>query len=215
MIADELPFYKIGEKHHYTKEDGIEVDSSINELGYRSSLVYPCENYYLAVGCSNTFGMYLDESDRYSNIVEKQTNIPVLNIGVRGASAYMNMLNLLKLRYSNYPMPQAIFCQWPEPARLTFPIQSNKGDVLTITPHHKEFRELYQSDVLEYNSRIAYDTVHEIFKDQKIIEFSMSDPTYSNFYNVEHIRLCDFAKDKLHAGPSTHNEVAKYIMENI
>ena len=215
MIADELPFYKIGKAEHYTHEDGIKVDNVLNDLGYRSSTVYPCDEYFLAVGCSNTFGMFLNEETRYSNIIESETSIPVINIGIRGSSAHMNMLNLVKLKYSGYPMPKAIFCQWPEPERFTLPLKQEEEHLITITPHKKEYMQLYKHNAIRFQSKIAYDTLHAIYKDQKIIEFSMSEPSYSKFYNVKHIRLCDFAKDNLHAGPDTHKDVASYIMKEI
>ena len=120
MIVDKNPFFKVmypdeytfeptgeykkykklrkmmGSQWKYYDHESNPIVTTINELGYRSKTVYPTEEYYIALGCSNTFGQYLHEEERYSNIIEKQTGIPVINLGISGGSATSIFTNICK-----------------------------------------------------------------------------------------------------------------------
>lgn len=77
--------------------DGIEYYS--NRYGYRSRTVDPIpEDYGIAAGCSITFGQSVKEEHRFSNLIEEQLGIPIINLGIQGsgiASIYHNLVYML------------------------------------------------------------------------------------------------------------------------
>ena len=237
MIVDKEPFFKVMYADEYTFEPGGEykkykklrkqmgsqwkyydyksspIVTTINELGYRSKTVYPTEEYYIALGCSNTFGQYLHEEERYSNIIEKKTGIPVINLGICGGSAISVFTNICKLLYSDYSKPKAVFIQWPEQNRL-----SANGDrrirlVNAHMPKQDVFAFFVKDNSLEVMSKFCYDMTHKIC-DVPIIEFAIND-WVANFYGVEEVVRLDKARDNQHCGEKTNNKMASYILDRL
>jgi hypothetical protein len=108
----------------YWDIDKNPITFEINRLGYRSKTVLPpTGDYFVACGCSNTHGYSLHEEDRYSNLIESETGIPVINLGVPGSGPNFIMMNLFKLINSEFNKPKGVFIQWPNENRLTFPTE--------------------------------------------------------------------------------------------
>lgn len=237
MIVDKSPFFKVMYADEYTFEPSGEykkykklrkqmgsqwkyydhesnpIVTTINELGYRSKTVYPTEEYYIALGCSNTFGQYLHEEERYSNIIEKQTGIPVINLGISGGSATSNFTNICKLFYSNYPKPKAVFIQWPEQNRLSINGDRRIRLVNANMPIKDVFSFFVKDNSLEVMSKFCYDMTHKIC-DVPIIEFAVWNSP-ADFYNVDNIARVDSARDNEHPGTKTNKNIAMYILDRL
>ncbi len=238
---DNLPFFKVGEKTSYEFEPPDEKNkwkklkkqlgsnwkyydattnplvTNLNELGYRSNTVYPVKNYYLALGCSTTFGQYLHEQDMYSNIIEKHTNTPVINLGISGASPMVIFANIAKLFYSDYPKPKKVFIQWPEQNRFTtFTDESNGYRPRLITPQIPEedvFKFLIKGNSLETMAKFCYEMTHAICN-VPIIEFAVWNQV-AEFFNVTEIGRVDKARDHMHCGTETNKKMADFILGKI
>lgn len=234
MIVDKEPFFTAGHSDEYTFEPEGEyknykklrkklgpqwkyydyklnpIVTTINELGYRSKTVYPTEEYYIALGCSNTFGQYLHEEERYSNIVEKKTGIPVINLGICGGSAISVFTNICKLLYSDYPKPKAVFIQWPEQNRLSINGERKVRKVHARMRKKDVFAFFVEGNSLEVMSKFCYDMTHKIC-DVPIIEFAIKDHNVT-FSGVEEIYRLDVARDNKHCGTETHKSMADFIL---
>lgn len=234
MIVDKEPFFIAGHSDEYTFEPNGEyknykklrkqlgsqwkyydhklnpIVTTINELGYRSKTVYPTEEYYIALGCSNTFGQYLHEEERYSNIVEKQTGIPVINLGISGGSAISVFTNICKLLYSDYPKPKAVFIQWPEQNRLSINGERKVRKVHARMRKKDVFAFFVEGNSLEVMSKFCYDMTHKIC-DVPIIEFAIKGYDAS-LSGVEEIYRLDAARDNKHCGTETHKSMADFIL---
>lgn len=253
MITDNLPFYrlkrkeetyefvkdeiklfrllknKLGKDWKYYDNVNNPIVTTTNKLGYRSKTVLPTDNYYIAIGCSNTFGSYLHEEDRYSNLIEKKTGTPVINLGAPGCGTQLVFLNLMKLKYSNYPQPKAIFIQWPEHLRFEL-VRPNGKEILRIRPPNRTDRNFpsknavlrsqafkylaSKSGALEYHARIAFDSVHAIYNDTPIVDFSL-DSVNAEFYGVKEIERVDKARDNQHSGTETNKIISDFILGKI
>lgn len=237
MIVDKEPFFKIGNPQEYDFEppnewkkykklrkqlgsewkyydyESYPLTTKINELGYRSNTIRPTDQYYVALGCSNTFGQYLHEEDRYSNIIEKQTGIPVINLGICGGSSMSVYTNLCKLLYNDYPKPKKIFIQWPEQNRLSVNGQSMLRLINPHMPQIDVFRFLVKYDALEVMSKFCFDMTHNIFN-VPIIEFAVND-WVANFYGVKEIHRLDKARDNEHCGVETNKSMADFILNEM
>ena len=226
MYADEYTFEPGGEYKKYKKlrkqlgsqwkyydHESNPIVTTINELGYRSKTVYPIDEYYIALGCSHTFGQYLHEEDRYSNFIERHTGIPVINLGISGGSATSIFTNICKLFYSNYPKPKAVFIQWPEQNRMS----ANGEQIIRLVNAHMPKKDVFaffvKENSLEVMSKFCYDMTHKIC-DVPIIEFAVNGDV-ADFYGVEEMARLDKARDNEHCGEKTNIKMARYILDRL
>lgn len=109
---------------NYWKNKNVRYD--LNEHEFRTS--HKFENlkdneFILAVGCSITMGVGIDEDSRWSNQIEKSLNIPVVNLGVGGSDIHTAIRNVCSY-IRHYSKPKAIIVQIPELTRFSF-LKSN------------------------------------------------------------------------------------------
>lgn len=237
MIVDNLPFFTVRHSEEYTFESRSEkqnwkklkkslgptwkyydsktypIVTTINKLGYRSKTVYPTDEYYVALGCSNTFGQYLHEEDRYSNIIERKTGIPVINLGICGGSSTCVFTNLIKLLFSKYPNPKAAIIQWPEQNRISLHGEKGIDVVHARIPDQSVFEFFVKDNSLEVMSKFFYDLTHKICN-IPIIEFALND-WVADFYGVDEIARVDKARDNRHCGTKTNEAIAKYTLKRL
>lgn len=104
----------------YWKHKNISYD--LNEQHFRTSHnfdVLKDNEFILATGCSHTFGLGIDESSRWSNQLEKQLNIPVVNLGV-AASDIQTVIGNVCAYIANFNKPKAIVIQIPQLTRYSY-----------------------------------------------------------------------------------------------
>ena len=104
----------------YWKHKNISYD--LNEYHFRTSHNFDGlkdNEFILATGCSYTFGLGIDEPSRWSNQLEKQLDIPVVNLGV-AASDIQTVIGNVCAYIANFNKPKAIVIQIPEPTRYSY-----------------------------------------------------------------------------------------------
>jgi hypothetical protein len=183
-----------------------------NKFGYRSKTEYPTDEYYLSLGCSNTFGQYLHLRDVASNKLEHILNTPVINLGICGGGANAMGLNIQKLMMSDYPKPKAIFAQWPQVHRYTV---LGNGTKLTITPEtYTDVFEVFirKKELFETMSKNAFHYVNSL--NIPVINYTINGEN-SNFYDIPYIPRIDNARDNRHSGPETNQNIVNHILENL
>lgn len=196
-----------------------------NSLGYRThEFDFNNDNdYILTFGCSNTYGLYLHEDERYSNLIENKTGTKIYNLGICGGSAGIIMMNLSKFLYSNVKLPTAVVIQWPEYMRLNFPITEPYTGLYNVRASSKYgaratvFEELVKTgNIIENYSLWAKDTVYNMLKSFKIkiIDFA-KDQEEAKFYNVPYIQKIDKAYDDKHIGTETNKNISKFVLERL
>lgn len=202
-----LPEFKV--KINYDKSYYKEVvNFELNSYGYRTKHILTDE-YALALGCSHTYGTGLHEDERYSNLIENEIKIPIINLGRPGTAINFALLNLLNLITSNYKLPKFIILQSPSIFRLSLP---RPDSIRNILPYEKKFKSLYVDESIETHSIICYDLITKICKKEKIklISFSYHKlNTVGNFF----IKPVDAARDNDHYGPSTQIDIKNNIVE--
>ena len=240
MTDNDLPFYRVGYGNKYTfaadeekrykklrkyfgkswRYYDYENDPIVtveNELGYRSSTVYPTDEYFLHCGCSNTYGSYLHEQHRASNLIEERTGLPVINLGIPGGGGNIIQMNVQKLMLSDYNKPKAIFVQWPEVLRITLPAYDGKKKIIRANQQRKEDMVTFESflrrrGIFENLARHSYDSVNNF--GIPVVNYAL-DPHTSEFYNVHEVVRVDTARDNMHSGIETNKIIADYILGQI
>jgi len=207
----------------YTNLNNEPITYNVNSCGYRTYEFKFDEDYIIVCGCSNTYGLYLHEEDRYSNIIEKITGIKTYNLGINGGSANIIMMNICTLLTSDVKKPKAIVIQWPKHMRLNFPYTEPYNEIRRL----RVGEDVKTDKVLQYflrNNSNPIETMNiwskkyvtEIMEQVKIknIQFAVDIET-SNFFNVHNIVREDNAADDKHIGPRTNKKITNYILENL
>ena len=222
FAADEERKYKLlrkkyGKEWRYWDYENDPIITIENELGYRSSVVYPTDEYFLHLGCSNTYGSYLHEQHRASNIIEERTGIPVINLGIPGGGANIIHMNVQKLMLSSFTKPKAIFVQWPEIYRITFPESDGKKRIIRANQQRKDDMIIFESfarrgGLFELLAQHSYDGLNNF--DIPVVNYAVDDDP-AKFYNIDQVVRVDAARDDKHCGIETNKKIADYILGQI
>ena len=209
-------------------EDPTKIPITLNKFGYRCKYPYPLNNdYAIAFGCSHTFGSALEEKYRYSNLVEKTLNIPVINLGIPGSSPGFVKDNLLQLffylRKNDIKNPNFIIVQWPSFARLWFGIHQNLTSDSFIK---KEYLNNENLRKIENYNLMNYIHVNKLCHENDLMkidfcmikqhQFVALQPEETTEFEMKEIGdFIDLAKDGEHPGIVTHKLIHDYIIREL
>ena len=106
------------ETHVFSKG---KIEFVYNEYGYRThSFQNIANNYILISGCSLTEGHGLDYEQLWGTKIEKNLNLPVINLAKGAANSEFVSQNIINwLSGGSYHVPKIIIVQWPNPFRAT------------------------------------------------------------------------------------------------
>ena len=219
FVNKTIPFYYDREHESYKKDvkflkeykNGLYLEKPIeykfNRLGYRCKYAdIPNSNYILVLGCSHTFGSGLHEEHRYSNLLEDNYNLPVLNISFPGGAPNLIRDNLIHLCTSDKRLPELVIIQWPNKHRLTIGRE-------TYGPWTKRYlgRKNWFTSGLEYvaeYSALAKYQSNKLLSKFKVplIEFDM--------YGNQNL-VIDVARDRYHPGIDSNKKICEYLIGKI
>jgi len=96
-----------------------EVNYTLNSNGYRAAEweTIDWNNSYIMLGCSNIFGLGVDDSDTVSANLEKILNCPVINLGMNGGSISLILAITINLLEKNIT-PRGVIIAWPNIDRM-------------------------------------------------------------------------------------------------
>lgn len=93
---------------------------NLNNFGFRDTVDLtkndPAD--IVALGCSNTFGIGLDQNYIWPNILQNKTGLRVANLGMAGASVHLQ-LNALLYYLNNVGIPKYVFALLPDCFRFS------------------------------------------------------------------------------------------------
>jgi hypothetical protein len=216
-----------------------------NSFGYRSKEIglVDWDNYAIALGDSQTFGVGLSDNLLYHQLVSKRATIDILNLGLPGCSAdlicYMTFTFLEKALKN----PKFILIVWPEIFRKVWFTKDNDA-YIWIAGHHKEIKKYikfdevsltlslfeknqFQEFLLRRKSLQMYckvanikliDCCFDIHKDSYLTDVDVINvPPVENksieYYNNYCAR--DYTETGGHAGPIYHSTTANYIINKL
>ena len=187
-------------KHSYRTKEFADVD-------WKESVVM--------YGCSNVFGVGLDDADTISNQLSIILNRPVINLGVGASSIDYNLHNSVIL-HSNYPTPKAVVHLWTGPDRTVY-YQNKKlifwggwnlepNNYFDYWSKHKEHGQIH--------AKMASLISKQLWKDTGYYEASFFTET-ADLLKCDDLRVIDKARDELHPGIKTAKLTAERIADNL
>jgi hypothetical protein len=173
-----------------------------NEINWKDSVVI--------FGCSNVFGVELDDNDTISTHLSKIINKPVINLGVYGCSIEFCVFNALCLK-KICDNPYAIINMWPGFDRFC-EFFKNKTEHYGLWNFHDGLNNGYNLET----RMIKMIELHRcIWKDQsKYYEGTFFDEV-SGKLNIDYFEMIDYARDLKHPGRITTKIVAEQIAKKI
>jgi len=216
-----------------------EVKYTLNSFGYRTKNFNEIDwsNSIIIFGCSVMQGVGLDDSCTVSSFLEKEMDLPVINMGVGGSSNEFHLYNS-NILLTQYPKPKAVIYCLTGLQRHVF----YKWDGV----HHRgpwndsptQIKNNRSNSIIR--SMIASSTMNNVWSSEtSYIEFSLEDLAYkllnklhknpNRFYlgtdwqSLSHLNLSydelrnycfpgyDFARDMSHPGEESSKVIAKSL----
>ena len=195
------------------------VEYHINKHSYRTQEFNTIDwaNSVVLLGCSQTYGVGVDECDTIGSNLSKLINKNVVNLGVPGASNEVILNNSIILS-SGYPTPLAVIHLYTDIDRFT---EYSKRQIMNHGSWSMDTDFMRACSAEKTNSEVqtlmASKISQEIWKQKtKFLEFTTF--THTNLLlrcNNLFTPLKDKARDNLHAGPKTTRRCAELIYKEL
>lgn len=189
------------------------ITYNTNELGFRERSFDSVDwnNSVVILGCSHIYGHALAEEDTAARVLEKQINMPVINLGVPGGSVELAFYNSLILHNMGVN-PKAIIQIW---SKLNRYANLSIGKVVNLECYTIQHKNYIHDIAWETKSVFYRKAFNAIWKDKTFVyEASFFDETALKF-NIDHFKYLDFARDNNHAGIISHKVLADNIASKL
>jgi len=191
------------------KWSGVEIAYQFNAQGFRT---YDLEEMYnkkvdIALGCSFTQGVGMPEDSTWPSLIEKNRPYPMLNLGYSGGSTD-TVARILTNVCGLYQI-QTIYILWPDMAR--FELYGNEiQNIMPMNPKIEYVWNMEDSVAVQrfYQNQSRVALLSKIYK-FKVKEFSIAE--FNRRYSQQNL-LCDVARDGLHYGFKSNEEIAEILL---
>jgi len=191
------------------------IGYTTNSLGFRSKNFHQIKwnESIVALGCSNTFGIGVDDDDTWCEVLSKRMNLPVINLGVPAAS--IEQICLMSTVLKKLITPLAVIYCWPPVdryAEFKMPLDNNKKDFMNpsswsnVLPNQRMKKYVFQVDWAAKN-------LVNIEKDRLIWNTSIPrvECSYFDIPGIEKLDIVDTARDLEHPGILSHTQTAQHL----
>ena len=186
---------------------------TLNKYGYRCPEFNKIDwtNSIVTLGCSHTLGIGINNDETYSNLLQENLNIPVINLGQGGTDLWYQIYNAIEVMKLNV---RGVILQVPNKERFTVFRGNQKS--LSMGPwnivKYKQMVDIWgnQNNLKQWHL-FGYDYIKKILGDKLLYSFSVVKIELP----IEHISGVDMARDKGHYGIKTNQLIAKRITEEL
>jgi hypothetical protein len=204
-----------------------EITYKKNKSGYRTYEwdEIDWKNAIVLLGCSNTYGVGLDESETTASLLETLTQRQVINLGYPSGSNDLILQNSINL-YEKFGAPYGVVINWTTIDRFTYYARDNYHDlgpwktkfafnnVLDLDEHYK--LSVIDEHNLQVKNYYISKAANSIWKDKtKYITLSYFDLTAHYMRADKFFEIDNGARDMLHPGYGSSQQVAEYIFNRL
>jgi len=209
---------KLPKDHKWRIWENKTLTYTVNRQNYR------CKNWdeidwtnsILIFGCSNVFGVGLDDTETISSNITNILNIPVINLGVSGSSAMFSWVNTTKICKAGI-QPKAVVYVWTYPERVT--VLGSDNLVINSGPWNSVHEPLSRGWIFHPSHSIEYlkylvDSCNQQWS-CKSYHFTLCEKTASILPELGYLETIDLARDRQHIGIDTAKHWASTISSHI
>ena len=202
------------------------ITYTCNKHGYRTKEFDDIDwaNSIVLFGCSNVFGIGVDDEYTISSQLSKLINKPVINMGVGASSITFSLHNAIILR-ERYSIPLAVVNLWTDYSRTVYYNTNSShhcGPWNIENNNNNYFKEWIAEDShAQTHAIFASKTSKLLWKDTKYFECSFFDRT-AKLLNCKSIGIKgneqtdqDLARDLAHPGIKTCYDTAVMLAEQL
>lgn len=180
-------------------------------------------------GCSHSHGVgLLPGQKRYSDILSEQMNLPLVSITKPGSSTQWSLRHIVN---ANFSKDDTVIWQITTPNRLTWG-DPKPAEVMLSRSKNRQLVDLWSKPQTYFYHLSLINTGVQYLRSQNV-KFTMTsienEASYhsSDFYSyiteyVKYPEYCycsnwmqDFGSDNGHAGPLSHQTLAKHILDHV
>ena len=198
--------------------DKVGWSYTCNELGYRGKTWRSdWRNTILVLGCSQTFGLGLNDQDTWPYKLEQLQNKQVINMGINGNSPTHIFKQMVDIRKRIRPM--AVVVCWPDTMRYyewhTGENHSPAWDRTKAKDSGLEEYMVRETEYIETQNLYLIDAARYMWVNIcPYVELTWS-KTLNYATDIEHIHQIDVSEDTEHWGSKTCDKAAEYVNEQI
>jgi hypothetical protein len=147
LFVNELLEFPKGAHHYHMDSDIVDIDYSLNSLGYRSE-EFDGNSEILFLGCSQTYGQGIPQENTWTDILSKKMNLTSSSLSARGDSI-IGQITKAFYYFQNFGNPKIIVALFPD-FRMMTPYTEGKMEALNKFKRHK-FEEYEHMPLVEYS----------------------------------------------------------------
>lgn len=172
-------------------------------------------NSIVIFGCSNVFGVGVDDEDTLSSQLSRLTNMPVINMGIGATSMEFSFYNSMILSNS-HPTPKAVVNVWTAVERTTYYFRNSINNHGSWNMNEKYMDAYNQADSHPQTHALMMQLIskHIWLPKTKYYETSFFGRT-ANLLGIYEPSWADCARDNVHPGPKTLYNLAVKIKEEL
>lgn len=193
------------------------VNYTLNQHGFRTKEFDEIDwaNSVVIFGCSQVFGIGVDDQHTISSQLRDLTGVPVINMGVAGSSITYALHNATILR-DRYPKPRSVVNVWTEYSRTVY---YHEDWCQTLAVWNADKNDYFKAWI----SKDSHSQTHAIFaskiskllwENTKYIEAAFFKDT-AELLNCPHIKGKLDARDGIHYGISSQRDMALFLAEQL
>lgn len=194
------------------------VRYTINKKGYRTVKFEKIDwkNSVVIFGCSNTFGVGLDDADTISAQLSRLINRPVINMGVGGSSILFSLYNNVILS-SYYPTPKAVVNLWTSLDRTVYFYNKSIRSYGPWNFEKNNYMDLWSEDLAhgKVNSLFSSMICKQLWKGKSSYYEASFFPETTKLLDCEILKITDLARDLTHPGIESTKNAAYTIAKNL
>jgi len=191
----------------YTYNKDCYRTRNFNEIDWNKSIVI--------FGCSNVFGVGVDDSETISTYLESITNRPVINMGVGGSSITYSFHNSIILK-ANYPMPLAVVHLWTDYSRTVYYYRNSLKSYGSWNMEENNYMDLWSKSEHHGMTHALFASLSskQLWENTRYYEASFFSDT-AKLLGCDRLKTVDRARDDSHYGCKTLKLTAERIAEKL
>ena len=193
------------------------VTYTINSLGYRADEFEKIDwaNSVVVFGCSNVYGVGLNDNETMPYYLSKILRTPVVNMGVGGSSITYALHNSIILR-DGYPTPKAVVHMWTGYDRTVYYNKNRLDSLGAWNVESYEYMREWAKDSSHAKSHALFASKSSkwMWRDTKYFEGSYFGET-SRLLRCYCVNVIDYARDFGHPGKETQYQTALKVAEGL
>lgn len=219
--GDSLPFFEKNlEKQSedwYYRHNKVFYDLNSNNYRTKEFKDIDWNNSIVVFGCSNVFGVGLEEKNTITSKIEAKIGIPTINMGIGGSSNLCALNDSLILAENNF-IPKAVVFVWSDYFRTAIYRRNNVQNIGSWnSSNENDFGSLWGNDMTNPGAHALFIkmTAEQIWRPRTRYYENTFFAKTSKLFSCPIVRPVDKSRDLIHPGIQAAETAAEEIIKGL